>query len=98
MKLRILAVATLVAFGGAVYAQAPAPGTIKADRAAVKADAQAVKADREKLKADRAARVTGRETGRRLHRQDRERIRISGLSVHTAKAAGTCCAKPHPTT
>ena len=51
MKLKVMTTIALLTFGGAVFAQAPAPGTLKNDRAAVKADAQAIKADREKVAA-----------------------------------------------
>ena len=55
MKLKVMTMIALLTFGGAVLAQAPAPGTLKNDRAAVKADAQAIKADRQAAKAAKAA-------------------------------------------
>ena len=50
MKLKTLAFATLMAFGGAAFAQAPAAGAVKADRAEVKADAKAIQQDKAQLK------------------------------------------------
>ena len=55
MKLKVMTTIALLTFGGAVFAQAPASGTLKNDRAAVKADAQAIKADRQAAKAAKAA-------------------------------------------
>src|SRR5260221_9703507 len=55
MKLKTLVASVLMAFAGTALAQAPAPGTVKADRAAVKADERAVKADVKQMRADRKA-------------------------------------------
>jgi hypothetical protein len=95
MKLKTLAFATLMAFGGAAFAQAPVTGVVAADKAAVASDKAAIKTDKVQLKTDaKAGDKTAVAADKATLKADRAQLKKDKAKKHAHKKAAATSATP----